>query len=182
MDLMVDKHNKTVLSELQPGDIVEFKRGIYSHYGVYIGNEEIVHLSGEDENDGLDAFGVEHIFTISGQLFNKAWVKKDKFLEVAGKSKAYKANKDTKRQPLPAHKIVENSLSKLGRVGYNIITQNCEHFANWCRYETEKSEQVDGFLTAVFLGAAAAGTLAVASHYMGKNKREKNQPQGYYHQ
>ena len=31
-------HNTTVLSALEEGDMVEFPRGAYSHWAVYIGN------------------------------------------------------------------------------------------------------------------------------------------------
>lgn len=34
----VYNHNLQQLSELQAGDMIEFKRGIYSHWAIYIGN------------------------------------------------------------------------------------------------------------------------------------------------
>jgi len=37
MSQEVVRHNATVLEELHPGDLVEFNRGIYSHWAVYIG-------------------------------------------------------------------------------------------------------------------------------------------------
>ena len=35
---VVKRHNETVLRDLEEGDMVEFPRGVYSHWGVYIGN------------------------------------------------------------------------------------------------------------------------------------------------
>ena len=32
---------------------------------------------------------------------------------------------------------------QLGRGGYNIISNNCEHFANECLFGTKESEQVN---------------------------------------
>jgi len=31
------RHNETVLRTLEEGDLVEFKRGIITHWGVYVG-------------------------------------------------------------------------------------------------------------------------------------------------
>jgi len=31
------EHNRTVLSDLQVGDLIEFPRGYYSHWGVFVG-------------------------------------------------------------------------------------------------------------------------------------------------
>jgi hypothetical protein len=35
--LQVQQHNANVLESLEAGDLVEFKRGVYSHWAVYIG-------------------------------------------------------------------------------------------------------------------------------------------------
>ncbi|KAK6169609.1 hypothetical protein SNE40_020624 [Patella caerulea] len=171
----ITRHNATVLNYLQEGDIVEFNRGLYSHYGVYVGNEEIVHLAGEDEYDGLGDVNTGHLFSISGQRFNKAWVKKDSFWTVTSNSKAKINNKDNKRKPLPRHQIVANALSKIGHVGYNLIYSNCEHFANWCRYEVEKSEQVDNWLTGLALGAAGVLTVIGAAFLMPQAEKKEEE-------
>ena len=34
----VTAHNTTLLNELEEGDLLEFPRGAYSHWAVYIGN------------------------------------------------------------------------------------------------------------------------------------------------
>ena len=39
-------------------------------------------------------------------------------------------------------KTVERARSKLGQKGYNILTNNCEHFAIWCKTGEEESSQV----------------------------------------
>lgn len=46
-------------------------------------------------------------------------------------------------RPLSPDKIVGNALMKLGEVGYNVVYENCEHFASWCRYGSSWSEQAD---------------------------------------
>lgn len=66
------------------------------------GNEEIIHLAG-DENDGINGnFDSGHLFTICGRRFNKANVKIDNFWDVVGTSKAKKNNdKDKKCKYVP---------------------------------------------------------------------------------
>lgn len=33
---------------------------------------------------------------------------------------------------------------KIGENNYNFVSNNCEHFANWCKYGSAFSEQADG--------------------------------------
>lgn len=33
----IDRHNRNLLSTLSKGDLVEFQRGAYSHWGIYAG-------------------------------------------------------------------------------------------------------------------------------------------------
>ena len=40
-------------------------------------------------------------------------------------------------------KIVEIAISKLGEDGYDIVHNNCEHFANFCVFNKKESQQVD---------------------------------------
>ena len=35
--MSVQLHNETLLAVLEPGDLIEFPRGLYSHWAVYIG-------------------------------------------------------------------------------------------------------------------------------------------------
>jgi len=35
-------HNGTVLEELQPGDMIEFDRDLYTHWGVYVGKNVFI--------------------------------------------------------------------------------------------------------------------------------------------
>ena len=39
--------------------------------------------------------------------------------------------------------VVNYAFMQLGRGGYNIISNNCEHFANECLFGTKESEQVN---------------------------------------
>lgn len=146
-------HNLKTYDSMRPGDLVEFHRGLYKHWGVVIGDGKIIHLSGEDD-DGLSATANHHfgsvsgsLFTISGVNFEKAKVKCDDFWDVARKSRADINNsKDQYIRADAPHVIVKRALSKMGNIGYNMLWSNCEHFASWCRYGMAWSEQVDKFM------------------------------------
>ncbi|XP_052805704.1 phospholipase A and acyltransferase 3-like [Mya arenaria] len=184
MAVALQKHNATTLEELHPGDLVEFDRGMYSHWAVYKGKGRIIHLAG-DENDGLNAnLNSGNIFTICGRRFNKAFVREDDFWEVTGDSKAYKNNKrDQKMTPRDGKEIVKKAMEMIGEIGYNLLWGNCEHFAKFCRYGKSKSDQVDSFLTMASVGVALA---AVAGYVLpkllgsGEEEKEKKKKESAY--
>ena len=39
--------------------------------------------------------------------------------------------------------IIERALSKIGEGDYNLLYNNCEHFANFCVFGIKESKQVD---------------------------------------
>lgn len=68
---------------------------------------------------------------------------------------------------LPADEVVDRAMSQVGRTGYHILFDNCEHFACWCVADRDESRQVSVAcerLSAVGLKAVAAGTARAASH------------------
>ncbi|KAL3870952.1 hypothetical protein ACJMK2_038977 [Sinanodonta woodiana] len=156
-DKEIVAHNAKVLEELNVGDTIEFPRGCYSHWAVYIGDEKVVHLTGDD-NDGINGnFDSGNLFTICGRRFNKAYVKVDNFWDVVLGCKVKIIKLDTSSE----EDIVQRAMSKLGEIGYNVMWCNCEHFASWCRYGKEKSEQVEKALTWAAVGASALAALGI---------------------
>jgi hypothetical protein len=39
--------------------------------------------------------------------------------------------------------ILRRARSRLGEANYDLITNNCEHFANWCQYGQHQSQQAE---------------------------------------
>jgi hypothetical protein len=56
-----------------------------------------------------------------------------------------------------------------------LLLQNCEHFARWCRYGEEKSDQADlGIAAGLFVvGAVAVGAVAVAYAALNNSGKEE---------
>ncbi|PVD21567.1 hypothetical protein C0Q70_17365 [Pomacea canaliculata] len=167
----VVRHNRTVLASLKEGDLIEFPRGVYSHWAVYIGNEDVIHLAGDD-NDGINAeMHSAHLTSFSGQCFEKAVIRQDNFFDVAGLSKAKRNNdRDGKKQPLPRSQIVKNAKSRLDEVGFNVLNRNCQHFATWCRYGVASSDQVDFLLVATVLSVGVVAGAFIIAVAKGCNK------------
>ncbi|XP_070578382.1 phospholipase A and acyltransferase 4-like [Ptychodera flava] len=169
-----DRHNQTVLDSCNPGDLLEFNRGFISHWGVYVGEEQVVHLTGESGSEDTIG-GSQYVFSVWGKQFTKAKVKRENFWDIVKDCKAKINNYSDRREcPASAEEIVERALSKLGRIGYNVLWNNCEHFAKWCRYGKEESSQVDG----VLMGLGVAGAVgAVAGLLYAVTGREKERTQ-----
>ena len=72
-------------------------------------------------------------------------------------------------QQFSPKETVKRARSRLGEKAYNLLFNNCEHFAFWCKYGTSKSVQVEkAVTTAVVLGSVAVITyIAVESDNEG---------------
>nr|WP_315468608.1 lecithin retinol acyltransferase family protein [uncultured Undibacterium sp.] len=105
------------------GDHLIAARTGYTHHGIYIGNGDVIHYSGF--HDGL----------------NSGPVIKTSILEFANKGHLM-VNVLPERKYDPAESIVR-AFSKLGEAKYNLASNNCEHFVNWCIHGRRTSKQVE---------------------------------------
>ncbi|MGD0504117.1 MAG: lecithin retinol acyltransferase family protein [Steroidobacteraceae bacterium] len=104
----------------------------YSHHGVYVGHGRVVHYSGLSgfwqcgpvEEVSLSRFANGHPVRVVDQL---------------------------EPQYLP-EETVRRARSRLGENDYRLLTNNCEHFCNWCRSGVSRSEQVERRLTLRLFG------------------------------
>jgi hypothetical protein len=98
------------------------RRG-YTHHGVYIGHGRVVHYSGLSgfwqcgpvEEVPLSRFAVGH----SVQII------------------------DHDRSAYSPEEIVRRARSRIGEDDYRLLTNNCEHFCNWCLCGVSRSAQVE---------------------------------------
>ena len=120
----------------QKGDHIRVKRlgGLYAHHGVYVSDEEVIHFTGQDDDSILDWSKCEVIKT------DLAAFVKDGVLEV-------KEYTDEEFQDLYSpEQIVIYARSCIGDKGYNLVFNNCEHFANVCTLGRFRSQQVERVL------------------------------------
>ncbi|XP_053389135.1 phospholipase A and acyltransferase 3-like [Mercenaria mercenaria] len=71
---------------LMEGDLIEFDRamGTYSHWAVYVGNGDVIHLSSDPDAGGK--------FNFAADINSGNSVRKDKLRSVAGTSDTYRNN------------------------------------------------------------------------------------------
>ena len=60
----------------------------------------------------------------------------------------------------PPNLAIKRAESRLGERDYNLVFNNCEHFATWCKTGQHQSEQVNQILAASFVGGAVGGLAA----------------------
>ncbi|WOD41373.1 lecithin retinol acyltransferase family protein [Nodosilinea sp. E11] len=95
--------------------------GLYQHHGIDCGDDTVIHYSKAKE--------IAEISRTSYEAFS--W----------GNS-VYPV-----RQSLiyPADTVVERATSRLGERQYDLLLNNCEHFANWCTTGRSESRQLINF-------------------------------------
>lgn len=137
------------------GDVIGVSRnGLYEHYGIYLGNGRVIHYCGE----GNDFGGRVTIHESSFSEFKKdskycfaVWFdhgrpvklqQETTFLFSGGSE--YFVNKDWKhrRTVFSAEETIQRARKRLGEENYNLVTNNCEHFAMWCKTGVSESSQI----------------------------------------
>ncbi len=112
------------------GDHIRVNRVVYYHHGIYVSDNKVIHYNTEGDGDGLS--GNAKVLCTS----------LDDFLE-GGKCQVRNYSSYEKKLLFPAGIIAKRAKGKLGEKGYNLVFNNCEHFANWCALGVKKSEQVE---------------------------------------
>jgi hypothetical protein len=67
----------------------------------------------------------------------------------------------------PPGVTLRRAMGRLGEQRYNLIFNNCEHFAIWCKTGRHRSAQVEGWLHTGSLGALMLGQLVPAALITG---------------
>lgn len=62
---------------------------------------------------------------------------------------------------------LRRAMGRLGEQNYNLLFNNCEHFAHWCKTGRHRSEQVENWLHTGSLGALALGQFVPAAVLTG---------------
>lgn len=122
------------------GDQIRVNRGFYSHHGIYVSKNSVIHFAPPGHSDVLDPSVARIIDTSLEEFLNGG------ILEV----RIY-TEEELKRKRSPKE-IVECAKSHLGEGGYDLISNNCEHFSNLCAFGAKQSNQVESVLSFLFGG------------------------------
>lgn len=129
------------------GDHIKVRRlyGVYSHHGVYIGNSNVLHLTGDPKR------GVPVLSYGEGM----ASVKIDNISDFENGSKALVVK--CAPRDLDKSLFICETTDLLGKDKYyNLILHNCEHFANQITDNGEKSDQVRSAWYASSIGGVSS--------------------------
>ena len=121
----------------------------YQHHAIDIGDGLVVHFS-----DG------------AGGIARPGTAVEDFQIQRASRDSITRGGRDSVHvvshsRRLPADEIVLRAESQLGRTGYHLLFDNCEHFANWCVVDRRESRQVS--IACERIGAAGAKLAAIGS-------------------
>ena len=120
------------------GAQIRVNRGLYYHHGIYVNDDLIIHFASNEKGHETDP-EYASICETSLEGFLKGGI-----LEVRVYTEEELATKRTNEE------IVEYAISQEGRKGYNLLTNNCEHFSNECAFGKGYSSQVESILSLLF--------------------------------
>lgn len=102
----------------------------YLHHGIYIGEGRVVHYSGLA--GGLHRGPVKEVSIAEFSRNHPVWVKPGV-------------------RPLFSPKeVVRRARSRIGEDCYRLLTNNCEHFCEWCLHGQDRSYQVETWVPGFF--------------------------------
>jgi len=138
------------------GDHIAVKRhgGLYKHHGIDLGDGHVIHFSGEPLNSKTPI-----VEKVAMEEFLK-----DGELEVV----RYSSNK----KPFSAEETIQRAEKRLGEGRYNLLCNNCEHFASWCKNGKARSTQVTKLLWAA--GSIAVVGVVALILYQATSESENN--------
>lgn len=143
---------KRILSDdfLRAGDVIGVSRGPYEHYAIYAGKRRVIHYAGETSDFG-----------------GKVSIHEAPFERFLGRSRDYFVISFDSRYPVKIHsstkfismgyldrcnieyrkkyspeETLKRAYSRIGESRYNLVNNNCEHFALWCKTGISESTQV----------------------------------------
>jgi hypothetical protein len=106
--------------------IVTPRRG-YTHHGIYAGGGRVVHYCGL--TGGLSTGPVEEVSLAQFTRGHSVWLRSEDLPCFDGTQ------------------VVHRARSRVGEDRYHLLTNNCEHFCEWCLRGEHRSYQVDAWLS-----------------------------------
>ena len=113
------------------GNQIRVNRGLYYHHGIYESDDIVYQFASKDGELNPET---AEVCTASLSDFLKGGV-----LEVR------EYTDDEKKTLRSPDEIIKYAKEHLGEKGYNLISNNCEHFSNRCAFGISESNQVDDF-------------------------------------
>ena len=105
--------------------VITPRRG-YLHHGIYVGAGKVVHYAGLA--NGLRRGPVEEVSLIRFTAGRPVWIR-------------FEA-----RTRFNCGEVIRRAQSRVGERRYRLLTNNCEHFCEWCLRGESRSYQIEAWL------------------------------------
>ena len=109
------------------GDHIYALRAGYAHHGIDCGDGKVVAYTGGLSSSSGSSGGIEQT---SFLVFSK------------GFPVYVRKYSDKVMREYPPDSVVQRALSRVGEKEYNVLSNNCEHFATWCKCGNHRCDQV----------------------------------------
>ena len=152
------------------GDIISVERVGFSHYAVYVGKNQVIHYDMDPHDNykicvhlasmqeflnGSEIYTVCNFPRIYGRPTDEVSFN-DFSLLFQDSEKArimWDTLKGTTYRLYTPYETVSRARERLGETQYNLFTNNCEHFAIWCKTGLSESAQIEIVLGALYATA-----------------------------
>lgn len=150
------------------GDVLATNRCMYKHYGIYSGNGNVIHFV-------VLYHGKRNIFKFRARetSLDEFTRGQSVFVDNSPSSVRYSREKIVNE----ARKYIDKKFGK----GYNLLTNNCEHFVYWCESGRHVSMQINGIVDSVgkvlrkpLAGIRFAGDVPLPFHNLTGQKKTKS--------
>ncbi|XP_068178357.1 lecithin retinol acyltransferase family protein [Antennarius striatus] len=151
-----EEDSKYDLSLYKRGDLLEVPRTLFTHFGIYLGDDRVAHLIPDilpvfSNNKSAISKMVTNNRLVLGVVAKVASVRVDSVADFAYGSQILVNHMDEvcSEPPLDGEEVVRRAEKLLGSVDYSLLWYNCEHYVMYCRYGMSISYQTYQFCTAV---------------------------------
>ncbi|XP_051240538.1 lecithin retinol acyltransferase family protein [Dicentrarchus labrax] len=151
-----EEDSKYDLSLYKRGDLLEVPRTLFTHFGIYLGDNRVAHLIPDilpaiSNSKSAIAKMVTNNRLLLGVITKVASVRVDSVVDFAYGSEILINHMDKVcRQPaLDGDEVARRAEKLLGSVTYSLLWYNCEHYVMYCRYGMAISYQTYQFCTTV---------------------------------
>ena len=112
------------------GSQIRVNRGLYYHHGIYESDDCVYQFASPEGSEISPETAVVCTTTLK------------KFLN-GGDLEVREYTEEELKELKPKDEIIKYAKEHLGEMGYNLISNNCEHFSNRCAFGKSESEQVN---------------------------------------
>lgn len=121
-----------------------------SHFAIYVGDNRIIHYQRLLGRYTVLEEPIQEFWRREGFSYR---VRKAELGLIDGRM----------HKPFPRDEVVRRAKRQVGRTNYNLVFENNEDFANWCKYGVKMSDRVEGAAVAASGGAGVVGGAAAGA-------------------